>query len=102
MPAGPAPTAPAAHRSGSSPAAAAAALAPAAPAPAVAPFGVDDPAALRAAPAPAKRRAKERVGLLARCKRFFRSFVDEDESYKSPLAGPDLESTRTTSPTATT
>jgi hypothetical protein len=28
---------------------------------------------------------------LARITRFFRSFVDEEESYKSPLAGPELE-----------
>jgi len=65
-----------------------------------APFGADDPAALRGAPAapaapgapaaPAKP-AKERVGTWARIRAFFRSFVDEDESYKSPLAGPDIE-----------
>jgi hypothetical protein len=66
------------------------ALATGAPAPAVAPFGVADPAALRAAAAPAAP-APERVGLLARCKRFLRSFVDEDESYKSPLAGSDVD-----------
>jgi hypothetical protein len=61
---------------------------PAAP---FAPFGVDDPAALRAAPAEPEKPAKARVGIWARIGGFFRSFVDEDESYKSPLAGPDIE-----------
>jgi hypothetical protein len=94
--AAPPPTAPAAavdvpatSAPAAAPAGAALVLATAAPAPAVTPFGVADPAALRAAPAPAP--AKERVGLLARVKRFLRSFVDEDESYKSPLSGSDID-----------
>jgi hypothetical protein len=60
------------------------------PTPAVAPFGVADPAALRA-PASLAAPAARRVGILGRIKGFFRSFVDEDESYRSPLSGPDLE-----------
>jgi hypothetical protein len=63
----------------------------AAPAP-LAPFGVEDPAAVRAKPEakPAKP-AKPRVGAWARIRGFFRSFVDEEDSYRSPLAGPDVE-----------
>ena len=68
----------------------AATVGPGAPAP-FAPFGVDDPAALRTAPAKPAKPAKVRVGIRARIGRFFRSFVDEEESYRSPLAGPDLE-----------
>ncbi len=60
----------------------------------IAPFGVEDPAALRTAPAKPAKPAKVKVGFLARIRGFFRSFVDEDESYKSPLAGPDLEPRR--------
>jgi LPXTG-motif cell wall-anchored protein len=61
---------------------------------AFAPFGVDDPAALRATPAPAKpgKSAKPKVGLWGRIRGFFRSFADQDESYKSPLSGPEIES----------
>lgn len=56
---------------------------------AFAPFGVDDPAALRAQPE--AKPARVRVGIRARITGFFRSFVDEEDSYKSPLAGPDIE-----------
>jgi hypothetical protein len=62
--------------------------APAAPA-AVAPFGVADPTAERAKPE--AKPDKPRVGVWDRIQSFFRSFVDEEESYKSPLAGPDVE-----------
>lgn len=57
----------------------------------IAPFGVDEAVSLRTAPTTPAKPAKEKVGVRSRVKGFFRSFVDEDESYKSPLAGPDLE-----------
>lgn len=77
------------------PASALAVAAAVSPAPAAfAPFGVDDPAALRATPAPTQpgKVKKPKVGLFGRIRAFFRSFVDEDESYKSPLSGPQIES----------
>ena len=68
----------------------AAAVGPGGPAP-IAPFGVEDAGALRSAPTEPAKPAKVKVGFRARFRGFLRSFVDEDESYKSPLAGPDIE-----------